>query len=54
LWRLLRMFIDVPHTIEPQCRSGANPYQPAEVVDRLKSVLKKIHGQSGEKMQPQE
>jgi len=54
LWRLLRMFIDVPHTIEPQCRSGANPYQPAEVVDRLKGVLKKIHGQSGEKMQPQE
>ncbi len=54
LWRLLRMFIEVPHTIESQRRSGANPYQPAEVVDRLKGVLKKIHGQSGEKMQPQE
>lgn len=54
LWRVLRMFIDVPKTIEPMCRSGANPFQPAEVVDRLKAVLKKIHGQTGEKMQPQE
>jgi 2-oxoglutarate ferredoxin oxidoreductase subunit alpha len=54
LWRVLRMFLDVPKVIEPMCRSGANPFQPAEVVDRLKGVLKKIHGQTGEKMQPQE
>jgi 2-oxoglutarate ferredoxin oxidoreductase subunit alpha len=35
LYRLLRMFTDVPKGVSSFCRSGANPFQPAEVVARL-------------------
>ncbi len=35
LYRMLRMFIDVPKGLKSFCRSGANPFQPAELVARL-------------------
>lgn len=35
LYRMLRMFTDVPKGLRSFCRSGANPFQPAEVVSRL-------------------
>ena len=35
LYRMLRMFIDVPHGVKSLARSGANPFQPAELVARL-------------------
>lgn len=35
LYRMLRMIIDVPRGMKSLARSGANPFQPAEIVTRL-------------------
>jgi 2-oxoglutarate ferredoxin oxidoreductase subunit alpha len=35
LYRLLRAFTEVPRGVSSFCRSGANPFQPAEIVARL-------------------
>jgi 2-oxoglutarate ferredoxin oxidoreductase subunit alpha len=36
LYRLLRMFVDVPRAVAPFARSGSNPFTPAEVADRMR------------------
>jgi 2-oxoglutarate ferredoxin oxidoreductase subunit alpha len=49
LYRLLRMFLNVPAGIQPMARSGANPFLPSEVVTRLREVardLLRLHGQA--------
>jgi 2-oxoglutarate ferredoxin oxidoreductase subunit alpha len=54
LYRLLRMFVDLPAGIVPFARSGANPFQPAEVVSRLREAalaLQRVHALA---LQPQE
>ncbi len=38
LYRIVRMFVDVPKGVVPFCRSGANPFQPAEIVSRLREL----------------
>jgi 2-oxoglutarate ferredoxin oxidoreductase subunit alpha len=38
LYRILRMFVDVPRGVKPFCRSGANPFTAREVLDRLKKL----------------
>jgi 2-oxoglutarate ferredoxin oxidoreductase subunit alpha len=38
LFRLLRMFVDVPRGIEQLAKSGSNPITPGEVVERLKQI----------------
>jgi 2-oxoglutarate ferredoxin oxidoreductase subunit alpha len=38
LYRLLRMFVDVPHGIETLAKSGSNPITPQELVDRLRTI----------------
>jgi 2-oxoglutarate ferredoxin oxidoreductase subunit alpha len=35
LYRMLRMFLDVPKGVRSLARSGANPFQPREIVKRL-------------------
>ncbi len=35
LYRMLRMALDVPKSVRSFCRSGANPFQPAELMTRL-------------------
>jgi 2-oxoglutarate ferredoxin oxidoreductase subunit alpha len=35
LYRILRMFVDLPRGVRSLARSGANPFQPAEIVARL-------------------
>ena len=35
LYRLLRMFVDLPDGLASFARSGANPFTPSEIVDRL-------------------
>ena len=35
LYRILRMFVDVPRGVRPFARSGANPFSPREVVEEL-------------------
>ena len=42
LYRILRMFVDVPKGVQPFARSGANPFQPAEIaaaLTKLKGAL---------------
>lgn len=38
LHRLIRMWVDVPHTFDSLARSGANPITPALIAERLKSL----------------
>jgi 2-oxoglutarate ferredoxin oxidoreductase subunit alpha len=38
LYRILRMFVDVPAGVVPLARSGANPFRPAEIVARLRDI----------------
>jgi 2-oxoglutarate/2-oxoacid ferredoxin oxidoreductase subunit alpha len=38
LFRLLRMFVDVPRGIETLAKSGSNPITPIEVVERLQQI----------------
>lgn len=42
LYRVLRMFVDVPSGVAPLCRSGANPFQPQEIVERLRSAAEAL------------
>jgi 2-oxoglutarate ferredoxin oxidoreductase subunit alpha len=47
LHRVLRMFVDLPPGVRPFCRSGANPFQPAEVVARLRDVAQAPAARNG-------
>jgi 2-oxoglutarate ferredoxin oxidoreductase subunit alpha len=38
LYRLIRMFVDVPRGIETLAKSGSNPITPMEIVDRLRQI----------------
>lgn len=38
LYRIIRMFVDVPPGVESFCRSGANPFTPAEIFHRLSAL----------------
>jgi 2-oxoglutarate ferredoxin oxidoreductase subunit alpha len=38
LYRLLRMFVDVPRGIDSFARSGSNPFTPTEIADRLRDL----------------
>jgi 2-oxoglutarate ferredoxin oxidoreductase subunit alpha len=38
LYRLLRMYVDVPRGIETLAKSGSNPIRPEEIVDRLRQI----------------
>ena len=37
LYRLIRMFVDVPRGLESLARSGSNPFSPVEVLERLRA-----------------
>jgi 2-oxoglutarate ferredoxin oxidoreductase subunit alpha len=38
LYRILRMFTDVPAGVRSLARSGANPFQPQEILDRVRNL----------------
>jgi 2-oxoglutarate ferredoxin oxidoreductase subunit alpha len=38
LYRVLRMFVDVPHGVEQLAKSGSNPISPEEVLARVKAM----------------
>ncbi|HSK10066.1 MAG TPA: hypothetical protein VK911_10850, partial [Vicinamibacterales bacterium] len=42
LFRVIRMFVDVPRGVEPFARSGSNPFSPGEIVDRLRAKARAI------------
>ena len=52
LFRLLRMFVDVPRGIETLAKSGSNPITPLEVVDRLRRITLAL--QQGKDREPAE
>jgi 2-oxoglutarate ferredoxin oxidoreductase subunit alpha len=54
LYRLLRMQLDVPKGLQSFARSGANPFQPAEVVARLRETALAVQRQGAETLTPVE
>jgi 2-oxoglutarate ferredoxin oxidoreductase subunit alpha len=54
LYRVLRMFLDLPAGVQPMCRSGANPFRPREVLSRLRESMLALQGRGGTALQPQE
>jgi 2-oxoglutarate ferredoxin oxidoreductase subunit alpha len=38
LYRILRMFVEVPRGVHSIARSGANPFRPAEILARLREI----------------
>ncbi len=52
LYRVLRMYIDVPAGLKSFARDGANPFQPAEIVNRLREQAMAL--QQSDDSQPQE
>jgi 2-oxoglutarate ferredoxin oxidoreductase subunit alpha len=54
LYRVLRMFLDVPAGIVPFARSGANPFLPSEVVARLRDAALTLQRLHQDARQPQE
>jgi 2-oxoglutarate ferredoxin oxidoreductase subunit alpha len=48
LYRLMRMFLDVPKGVSSFARSGANPFQPSEVVARLQALSFSLQGRAME------
>jgi 2-oxoglutarate/2-oxoacid ferredoxin oxidoreductase subunit alpha len=42
LYRLLRMFLNVPGGVESLARSGANPFTPAEIAERLAALAQEL------------
>jgi 2-oxoglutarate ferredoxin oxidoreductase subunit alpha len=39
LYRLIRMFVDVPRGLESLARSGSNPIAPADVLGRVRNMV---------------
>jgi 2-oxoglutarate ferredoxin oxidoreductase subunit alpha len=54
LFRLLRMFVDVPRGVERLARSGANPIRPDEVLDRVRQMAMALQRVREDELQPQE
>ena len=54
LYRLLRMYLDVPAGVRPLCRSGANPFLPREVVRALRETTLSLQRSHQDALTPQE
>jgi 2-oxoglutarate ferredoxin oxidoreductase subunit alpha len=44
LYRLVRMYVDLPSQVKPLAKSGSNPIQPAEVLARLREMVSALQG----------
>jgi 2-oxoglutarate ferredoxin oxidoreductase subunit alpha len=54
LYQLLRMKLDVPPGLRPFCRSGANPFQPEEIVTALRESAMALQRRVANTQLPQE
>jgi hypothetical protein len=54
LFRILRMFLDLPAEIQSFARSGAVPFQPGEVVERLRTLALRLQRRHADALQPAE
>lgn len=53
LYRLLRMFVEVPRGVESFARSGSNPFTPAEVFDRMRDLAVAVQRSRKPELEPQ-
>jgi 2-oxoglutarate ferredoxin oxidoreductase subunit alpha len=53
LYRLIRMFVDVPKGLESLAKSGSNPIAPAEVVARLREVVQHLQRRQSPEVESQ-
>lgn len=44
LYRVVRMYADIPAQVRPLAKSGSNPIQPKEVLQRLREMIASIQG----------
>jgi 2-oxoglutarate ferredoxin oxidoreductase subunit alpha len=44
LYRLVRMYVDVPAQVKSLAKSGSNPIQPTEVLERLRTMVVAMQG----------
>jgi 2-oxoglutarate/2-oxoacid ferredoxin oxidoreductase subunit alpha len=44
LYRLVRMYADVPAQVKPLAKSGSNPIQPSELLERLREMVAALQG----------
>ncbi len=51
LYRLVRMYLDVPMQVKALAKSGSNPIQPAEVLERIREMV--VAMQSSRPRQPE-
>ena len=42
LYRLIRMYVNVPDGLESFAKSGSNPFSPGEIVERLRAQARRI------------
>lgn len=54
LYRILRMFLDMPSDLQSFARCGANPFLPAEVVARLREVALRLQQRHADNQLPSE
>lgn len=54
LYRILRMFVDVPSGVRPLARSGANPITPADIVGRLQELTRELQRHQAPELVSQE
>jgi 2-oxoglutarate ferredoxin oxidoreductase subunit alpha len=54
LYRLLRMFAEVPEGVRPFARPGSNPIAAVEIVDRLRAAALALQRSHGAALQPVE
>lgn len=53
-YRVLRMFVDVPHGVVSMSRSGSNPFAPKEVGAKLREMARELHHARVPEPEPQE
>jgi 2-oxoglutarate ferredoxin oxidoreductase subunit alpha len=52
LYRVLRMFVDVPRGVVPLARSGSVPILPAVIVERLRGLVRTLQGRLVAEVEP--
>jgi 2-oxoglutarate ferredoxin oxidoreductase subunit alpha len=52
LYRLLRMFVQVPAEVGSLARSGSNPFTPGELAERLRDLAISVQRSSVPELEP--
>ena len=54
LYRLVRMYVDVPALVKPLAKSGSNPIQPSDVLEHLRELVVAMQGNRNHLAEPVE